>query len=111
VQRCGQVEESEFNYLLEIFKEKFITEIFLNETNSGMIPMHMEGYIDLIGTSKINLSYAGYPNNWYTIPTFANSLFSPVVTIDKSALDYTSFQFNTVIDALSNNFNMNRPYY
>lgn len=105
------LEEQEFNFLLEIFKEKFITEIFLNETNSGIIPMHMEGYIDLLGTSKINLSFAGYPSNWYTIPTFANSLFSPVVSIDKQAVDLTSFQLGNVIDSLTANHNATQSYY
>lgn len=105
------LEEHDFNFLLEIFKEKFITEVFLNETDGGKIPMFMEGYIDLMGTSKIHLSYAGFPSNWYTIPTFANSLFSPVVTIDKNAFDYTSFQIGNVIDALSNEQNVNRSYY
>ncbi len=105
------LEEMEFNYLLEIFKEKFITDIFLSETNCGIIPMHVEGYIDLLGTSKINLSFAGYPNNWYTIPTFANSLFAPVVTIDKNGVDYTTFQINNVIESLSSNISQSRQYF
>lgn len=105
------LEEQEFNFLLEIFKEKFITEIFLSETNSGIIPMHMEGYVDLLGTSKINLSFAGYPANWYTIPTFANSLFSPCVSIDKQAVDYTSFQLGAVIDTLTTQYNNPQTYY
>ena len=73
--------------------------------------MHLEGYIDLLGTSKIYISYAGYPPNWYTTPTSANSLFSPVTTIDKAAFDYTSFQLNNVIDSLSNEHNVNRSYF
>lgn len=105
------LEEQEFNFLLEIFKEKFITEIFLNETNSGIIPMHMECYVDLLGTTKIYLSFAGYPANWYTIPTFANSLFSPVVSIDKQAVDYTSFQLGCVIDSLTATHNVPQSYY
>ena len=105
------LEEHEFNYLLEIFKEKFITEIFLNETNSGILPMHLEGYIDLLGTSKINLTFAGYPSNWYTIPTFANSLFAPVVSIDKQAVDFMSFQLGSVIDSLTTQFNTPQSYY
>jgi len=105
------LEEQEFNYLLEIFKEKFITEIFLNETNSGIIPMHLEGYIDLLGTSKINLTFAGYPSNWYTIPTFANSLFSPVISIDKQAVDFMSFQLGSVIDTLTTQYNAPQSYY
>jgi len=105
------LEESEFNFLLEIFKEKFITEIFLNETNNGILPMHLEGYIDLMGTSKINLSFAGYPSNWYTIPTFANSLFAPVISIDKQAVDHMSFQLGTIIDTLTAQHNSPQSYY
>lgn len=105
------LDDSEFSYLLEIFKEKFITEIFLNETNNGIIPMHMDGYIDLMGTSKINLSFAGYPSNWYTIPTFANSLFSPVISIDKQAVDHMSFQLGTVIDTLTTQHKASQTYY
>lgn len=105
------LEEQEFSYLLEIFKEKFVTEIFLNETNGGILPMHMEGYIDLLGTSKINLTFAGYPSNWYTIPTFASSLFAPVVSIDKQAVDFMSFQLGSVIDTLTTQHNMPQSYY
>lgn len=105
------LEESEFNFLLEIFKEKFITEIFLNETNGGILPMHMDGYIDLMGTSKINLSFAGFPSNWYTIPTFANSLFSPIVSIDKAAVDTMSFNLGSVIDLLTTQHNLAKSYY
>jgi hypothetical protein len=105
------LEEQEFSFLLEIFKEKFITEIFLNETNGGILPMHVEGYIDLLGTSKIHLSFAGMPANWYTIPTFANSLFSPVISIDKQAVDYMSFQLGTVIDSLTSKHNAPQSYY
>ncbi|NTV77644.1 MAG: hypothetical protein HGA25_00495, partial [Clostridiales bacterium] len=105
------LEEHEFNYLLEIFKEKFITEIFLSETNGGILPMHLEAYIDLLGTSKINLTFAGFPSNWFTIPTFANSLFAPVVSIDKQAVDLVSYQLGSVIDTLSTQFNVPQSYY
>jgi hypothetical protein len=105
------LDEIEFNYLLEIFKERFISDIFLNETSLGVIPMHVEYYIDLLGTSKINLSFAGYPSNWYTIPTFANSNFAPVVTIDKNTLDYSTYQLNGIIESISSNFQQNRNYF
>jgi hypothetical protein len=105
------LEEHDFNFLLEIFKDKFITDIFLTETNGGTIPMYMEGYIDLLGTSKIHLSYAGFPSNWYTIPTTANSLFSSVVTVNSNAFNETSYNLGQVIDALTTNQSMNQTYY
>ncbi len=103
--------EQDFNYLLEIFKRKFMEEVFLSETNSGTIPMHLEAYVDLLGTTKINLTYAGFPTNWYTIPTTANSLFSPVVTIDRETFDYTTHQLSTVIDTLSQVHQFDKQYF
>lgn len=105
------LEESDFNFLIEIFKEKFIQEIYLNESQMGRIPLHLEAYIDLLGTSKIYVQYAGYPGNWYTVPTFANSLFSQVTTASKGTFDYTSDQLNNVIDTLSNTQEIARNYY
>lgn len=105
------LEEHDFNFLLEIFKEKFLQEVFLNETQAGRVPLHVDVYIDLLGTSKIYVQYANYPANWYTTPTFANSLFSQVTTLDKNAFDHTSFQLNQVIDTLSNNQNSTPQYF
>jgi len=97
------LDEHGFNFLLQIFKEKFITDIFLPESNGSVIPMHMEGYIDILGTSKIFLSYGGYPSNWYTIPTIANSVFSSAITVNKDAFNATSFNIGQVINTISNN--------
>lgn len=105
------LEEQDFYFMLEIFKDKYISEVFLSETNAGTIPTHMEVYIDLLGTSKINLSYGGYPTNWYTIPTTASSLFSPVVTVDREAFDYTTHQLSTVIDTLTTENRFDKPYF
>lgn len=105
------LDEQDFSYLLELFKDKFINEIFINETAAGVIPMHLDAYIDLLGTSKINLSYAGYQANWYTIPTFANSLFSSMVLVDKTALDYGCFEIGNMINTLADQCNQNRTFY
>lgn len=95
------LDESDFNYVLEFFKNKFITDIYLPETNAGTLPTHLEGYIDILGTSKVHLSYAGYPSNWYTIPTIANSMFSSAITVNQNAFNETSFNVGQVIDAIS----------
>jgi hypothetical protein len=101
------LEEVDFNYLLEIFKEKFISEIFINETSGGVVPLHLECYVDLLGTSKINLSYSHFPSNWYTIPTFANSGFVPIMTIDKNALDVTTQNLGSLIESINMNTMVN----
>ena len=97
--------------LLELFKNKFIMDVFISETQGGMIPVFMEVYVDLLGTSKIKLSYSGLPETWYTIPTSANSLFSPVLTTDHSGLDYATKQFTGLIDAIGNKETKFRNYY
>lgn len=87
--------------LLELFKSRFMADIFNCETAGNTIPTHIEYYIDLIGTSKIFIDYAGFPPNWYTIPTFASSVFNPVITINKQALDNTCQELSIVINEMT----------
>lgn len=97
--------------LLDLFKNKFVMDVFISESEGGLRPMYMEMYMDLLGTSKIKLGYSGYPETWYTIPTPANSMFSPVLTVDKSALDAVSVQFGNLVDTITNHESNYRSYY
>lgn len=94
------LQERDMHYLLEMFKEKFIIEVFLSETSSGRMPINLTCYIDLHGTSKIYLEWPGMPGNWYTLPTFAGSNFAPVLTVDQSAVDMAGQQLNMVLETL-----------
>jgi hypothetical protein len=105
------LEEQEFNYLLEIFKTKFLTDVFLPETSAGAIPMHVEMYVDLLQTSKINLQYAHYNSNWYTVPSCASSMYSSMTTINKDAFDNTSFNLGQVIQTIVNHNPIAQQYY
>ena len=105
------LDEGDYAYLLEIFKSKFISDVFIGETMGGVVPTYAEFYIDLLGTSKIKLGYAGYPENWYTIPTTANSLFNPVVTSDHATLDAVTTQFSMMINEITNSDQQNQIYY
>lgn len=92
--------QHDFNYLLGIFEEKFKTEIFINETNYGKIPLHMECHINLLGSSKIYLEYSGMPGNWFTVPTFASSLYSSVISLDKNTVEYSASQLSNTLNEL-----------
>lgn len=92
--------EQDFNYLLEIFKDRFNVEIFMNETSCGVIPMAVECHVDLMGASKIYLQFSGYPGTWYTIPTFASSLFSPVITLSQDSLDAAAVEVSNVLSTV-----------
>lgn len=103
--------EEEFNFLLEIFKEKFITEILINETFENKVNIHTDFYIDILGTSKIYLQFSTYQPNWYTIPTFANSNFNPVVTIDNGMLQDNAFLLSNAAEIILKEQNkFNQPF-
>lgn len=105
------LDDRDFAYLLEVFKNRYITDVFIPETMGGRVPTYAEVYVDVLGTSKIKLNYAGYPENWYTIPTSANSLFSPNVTSDISTLDVVTAQFSKLIDTIACNPVQNNIFY
>lgn len=96
-----QLDDADMGYLLEIFKSKFITDIFVSESNAGTLPLTVKMFVDLLGTSKIYLEYAGFHGNWYTIPTSANSLFSPVTTTSAQTLDVVTDQFGKMINEIA----------
>jgi hypothetical protein len=95
------LDEMSFNTLLDLFKSSFMSDIFNNEVMYSGVPLHMDVYVDILGTSKIYLQYSGFPGNWYTIPTFANSLFAPVVTSDEATLENTTVGLGTIIQDIS----------
>ena len=95
--------QNDITLLLELFKTKFVQEIFLNESNAGTIPMHMDVYVDLLGTTKIYLQVANYPANWYTVPGFASSLFAPVVVNDNDLIKTNAAYFNSLVDHIVSN--------
>lgn len=92
------LDERSFAMLLDLFKTEYVNLAFMDYTHLNRIPVHLEVYVDILGTSKIFLQYAGYPGNWYTIPTFANSLITPVVTMDENVVDFNSRLLQSVID-------------
>lgn len=95
------LDEMDMAHLLEIFKSKFITDVFIGESSAGTLPLTIQMYVDLLGTSKIFVEYAGFPGNWYTIPTSANSLFSPVTTTNAQTLDLVTSQFGKMINEIA----------
>ena len=95
------LDDMDMAHLLEIFKSKFITDVFIGESSAGRIPLTIQMYVDLLGTSKIYLEYAGFHGNWYTIPTPANSLFSPVTTTNSQVLDLVTSQFGKMINEIA----------
>lgn len=98
-----QLKDYDFTRLLSLFETNYLNEIFLDEVTGMNIPIHIDMYVDILGTSKINLSYCGSQATWYTIPTFANSNFIPIVTTNKTAFDDMSYNMDNAINMLTPN--------
>lgn len=97
------LKDEDFNRLLSIFESKYLNEILMDECRFSHVPIHIEMYVDILGTSKICLSYGGSQATWYTIPTFANSNFIPVVTVNKTSFDDMAYSLNNTIEMLGGN--------
>lgn len=96
-----KIDQDSMFKLLEAFKSSFINEVFRDETNNFTLDYEFFVMVDVIGTTKVSIRQPGSPETWYTIPTFANSLFSPVVTTNKNALDDLSYNIATLVDNMS----------
>lgn len=95
--------QEQHNYLLEIFKDSFIVDVFMSETGmvgATAIPLYMECHVNLFGATKLYLEWAGMPGAWYTLPTFANSLYHSVLTVDQNVMDFSAQSLRNVLDSL-----------
>lgn len=97
-----QLGDKDMMYLVEYFKREFENNVFIPETKGGVIPLHLDVYVDILGTSKIYIEYSSMPANWYTAPTIANSSYTPVLTLNKDNVDMLGYSFNALIGEVAN---------
>lgn len=96
-----ELDQQSFYILLEHFKQKFTDEIFLNETAMGRQPLNVEVHVDMIRSTKIYIEYYNSYGIWYTMPTFANSAFTSILTNDANMVADAAIQLNNVIDQIT----------
>jgi hypothetical protein len=97
-----QLPEDQLYMLADMFKNSIINKAFLDLTYNNKLPCTVNIYVDVFGTTKISLMINGSNETWYTIPAFANSLFAPIVTMDKNGLDNLSRDVQLIVDELVN---------
>jgi hypothetical protein len=93
--------DEDHRFILRMFEDRFRTDIFMSESNCGQIPIFMQCHVNLIGTSKIYLEYAGQPGTWFTVPTFASSLYSSVITTDKNTMEWSASELGRTLNILT----------
>jgi len=94
--------ENDITRLVNLVTENIKREVIVPESMNGMLHMSANCFIDIFNTSKIYLAIDGFPPNWFTIPSFAGSLFSPVVTVDKNSFDTLSSSIYSMSDVIVN---------
>jgi len=97
-----QLPDDQLHMLAEMFKNNIINKCFIDLTFGNRVPCTMNIYVDVFGTTKLSLSYNNTNETWYTIPTFANSLFAPIVTMDKNGLDNLAKDVQFIVEEVVN---------
>lgn len=65
---------------IQDFERRLAVDVLNNITRGNQIPFKISMYTDLVGDSIIDLCVGGGPVERFVAPTFADSLFSPVIT-------------------------------
>lgn len=62
------------------FQRRLSIDVLNNITRGNQLPFKISMYSDLVGDSIIDISIGGGPVERFVAPTFADSLFSPIIT-------------------------------
>lgn len=85
-----------FLHLVSTFAQQILPEASM----AGMIDYEFHGTFDLLGTSFISISLGGGPFCDYTVPTFADALFTPAVTGDPLALTMMASDIGRMVGSM-----------
>lgn len=83
------------------FEERFISEILMDMTNGNQIPYSFNVSINTMGESWLLISYGGAHAEEYLVPTFCDSLFSPMVTPSQKAYQALLTEVQGAVQELS----------
>jgi len=85
--------------------ERIIGEVFPDVTHNGAIPVFARMVVDVLGETRVEISYNGGPLTPYTLASFADANFSPIVTNHQGLIG----QIATDIRELVGSLNGQRP--
>lgn len=82
------------------FEKEAKSRVFDLITQRNTTSITLTGRFDLFGNSKFTVSFDGEEDLNYFSPTFANSIFSPLIALDNNYLDHTTRQFDEAFSTL-----------
>jgi len=71
---------------IQSVETRLINEVFPDVTNRGAMTLTVFMDVDILGETRITISYNGGPKTDYIVPSFADGLFAPIITPDSEDL-------------------------
>ena len=105
-----ELDDNNFTQLLELFKTEFMGIIFKDVTNNYILPVHLDIFIDIMSVSKLYINVYGVGDTWFTAPSYASSLYAPVITDDDQTLRLSTQLYRQTIEDITIS-NTSRPYH
>ena len=91
-----------WEFSCEQVKMRLIQEFLVGFTGHNYVPIGFSLYIDLYGECVIDVTYNGGPVTRYATPMFGDSLYSPMLTDNRSTLAHLSAETRQVTHNLLN---------
>jgi hypothetical protein len=82
---------------VNLFKHRFEMEVMRDVTMNNQIPYMLEVKCDLFGETWISISVDGEPMVLYTVPSFCDSLYTPVMTNNRDHFARVTNDFNQLV--------------
>lgn len=76
---------------------KLVYEILPEVSMSGMIDYDVTARFDIFGNSMLSISVGGQPNVDYTVPSFCDSLFTPIVTANPNGVNQLASDIGAMV--------------
>jgi len=90
---------------VELFIHQLETEIIRDITMNGQDSYMLDMSCDIFGDTWINLSLGAEPMTQFVVPSFCDSLYSPVVTNNSDHYNHIAFDFNQLVTNVAEEVN------
>lgn len=77
-------------------------EILKALSYGGLISFSVEGTIDLMGETKLQISINGEPVELFVCPSFSDSLMAPVFTNNVNTVNHIAQDFSNIVESVRN---------
>ena len=84
--------------LAQTMLNRITYQIMPDVSHGGMLDYELDGWVDVFGETRLNISLSGGPRVPLTIPSFCDALMAPVVTRSPDHLNTTASDMQFMLD-------------